>query len=329
MTDTQVEQLEQTRTPLRRFELKAPISGTVIERMTSTGQYVKAGEPIYKLADLSSVWLELELFPQDAADVAVGQTVTATTQSTKSQTFTGRVEFVEPTVDPKRRTVGVRVAISNPEGKLKPGEFARAELHLPLISNEGDVNKAVVIPRNSLLSIGETALAYVETKPGEFELRHLKVGPTSDGMVVVYEGIRSGEQVIARSTFLLDAQMQLQGNPSLIDPNKAVALAANERPLTAAELEEIRLAMEPLSAADRQLAEAQVICPVTEVRLGSMGMGTPIKLEIDGRTVFICCEGCRDSWVADPEKYFKILDDYLSGATKTPDSADEAEAATR
>jgi hypothetical protein len=86
-----------------------------------------------------------------------------------------------------------------------------------------------------------------------------------------------------------------------------------EADITPAELEEIRKALEPLSEDDRKLAEAQEICPVTEVRLGSMGMGTPIKLEIEGRTVFICCEGCRDGWVNEPAKYFEILDDYLAG----------------
>jgi YHS domain-containing protein len=218
------------------------------------------------------------------------------------------------------RTVGVRVAINNEKGFLKPGEFAQATLTIPLATNEGMPQETVVIPRNSLLSIGKTSLAYVETKPGEFQLRKLKTGPSVNGMIAVFDGITAGENVVSKSTFLLDAQMQLQGNPSLIDPDKAVMDDAAQ--LTEAEKEEIRKAMEPLSDADRALAEAQVICPVTEVRLGSMGMGTPIKLEIEGRTVFICCEGCRDGWVNEPGKYFKILDDYLSGKTKEPELTD-------
>ena len=84
--------------------------------------------------------------------------------------------------------------------------------------------------------------------------------------------------------------------------------------------------LEPLSDADRALAEAQVICPVTEVRLGSMGMGTPIKLDVEGRTVFICCEGCRSGMVDEPEKYFAILDDYLSGKVKVEESSDDGAA---
>lgn len=315
MTEPQIKKLESERLAKRTLDLYAPISGTVIEKMASPGQYVKAGAPIYRLADLSKVWLVIELFPEDANAISLGQKVSATTQSLGSEPFEGTVEFIEPTVDPKMRTVGVRVAINNDKGLLKPGEFAQAKLTIPLATSEGVGQETVVIPRNSLLSIGKTSLAYVETKPGEFQIRKIKTGPTVDGMVAVFDGITAGENVVSKSTFLLDAQMQLQGNPSLIDPDKAVA--DDEAQLTEAEQEEIRKALEPLSDSDRALAEAQIICPVTEAHLGSMGMGTPIKLKIKDRTVFICCEGCRDGWVSEPEKYFRILDQYLSGDTST------------
>jgi RND family efflux transporter MFP subunit len=317
MTEEQIKTLERDKTPNSRLALHAPMSGTVIEKMAVAGQYIKTGMPVYKLADLSSVWLVMELFPEDARLIQLGQKVIATTQSMQGQPCEGIVEFVEPTVDPKMRTVGIRVAINNEHGHLKPGEFIRATLKIPLLSQDGAAQETVVVPRNSLLSIGQTSLVYVEGKPGEFELRHVKTGPTVDGQVAIFEGLAAGENVVARSTFLLDAQMQLQGNPSLMDPDKAVAVDPKDVALTEAELEEIRKAMEPLSESDRQLAEAQLICPVTEVRLGSMGMGTPIKLEIEGRTVFICCEGCRDGWVNDPDKYFRILDDHLSGKSSS------------
>lgn len=319
MTESQIKQLESDKTANRRLALHAPISGTVIEKLATTGQYVKAGMPIYRLADLSQVWLTLELFPEDAQAIKIGQTVVATSQSLGNKPFEGTVEFVEPVVDPMMRTVGVRVAVDNQRGLLKPGEFARATLTVPLSTNNGVPQEVVVIPRNSLLSIGSTSLAYVETTPGEFQLQRGKTGPSVDGMVAVFEGIQAGENVVSKSTFLLDAQMQLQGNPSLIDPDKAVLDDSKNTELTEAEIEEIRVAMEPLSEADRALAEAQLICPVTEVRLGSMGMGTPIKLDIEGRSVFICCEGCRGSWVNDPETYFKILDDYQAGKSGSAD----------
>ncbi len=320
MTEEQITKLEKEKSASRRLALHAPISGTVIEKLAVTGQYIKAGTPIYRLADLRTVWLVLELFPEDAKSIQIGQPVTAMTQSMGDVACEGIVEFVEPTVDPKMRTVGIRVAINNEHGHLKPGEFVKATLTIPLLAKNGEAQETIVVPRNSLLSIGETSLAYVEQKPGEFQLRHVKTGPTVGGQIAILEGISAGENVVSHSTFLLDAQMQLQGNPSLIDPDKAVI--DGEPQLTEAELEEIRKAFEPLSEADRALAEAQVICPVTEVRLGTLGMGTPVKLDIEGRTVFICCEGCRDMWVENPDKYFKILDDYLAGKSKLPELTD-------
>ncbi len=322
MTEEQIKKLESDKTPNSRIALHAPMSGTVIEKLAVAGQYLKTGTPVYKLADLSTVWLVLELFPEDARVIEIGQIVIATTQSMSGPPCEGIVEFVEPTVDPNMRTVGVRVEIKNEHGHLKPGEFVRATLKIPLLSNNGIAQETIVVPRNSLLSIGQTSLVYVEGSPGEFQLRHVKTGPTVGGQIAVFDGLSEGENVVAQSTFLLDAQMQLQGNPSLIDPDKAVT--GDVVQLTDAELEEIRKAMEPLSEDDRMLAEAQVICPVTEVMLGSMGMGTPIKLVVEGRTVFICCEGCRSMWLDEPEKYFKVLDDYLAGKTKQPELTKES-----
>lgn len=322
LTEDQIRNLESKRIASRVLDLYAPISGTVIKKAATTGQYIKAGEPIYQLADLSKVWLVLELFPEDALSVQIGQPVKATSQSLDGQTFDGIVEFIEPVVDSNTRTVGVRIAVDNRGRKLKPGEFAEASFTVPVSTNGDPASKTIVIPRDALLSIGKTSLAYVEIEPGEFELRKIKTGPTVDGMVAVFEGIDEGENVVSKSTFLLDAQMQLQGNPSLIDPDKSVAFDSKNTELTDAEREEIRSAMAPMSVADRKLAEAQVICPVTEVRLGSMGMGTPIKLEVNGRTVFICCEGCRDGMVNESEKFFKILDDYLSGKSKNQSKND-------
>lgn len=313
MTEEQIQKLERDGTPLSRLALHAPISGTVIEKMVVTGQYIKAGMPVYKLADLSSVWLVMELFPEDASLIEIGQPVTVTTQSMNGQSFEGTVEFVDPMVDPNTRTVGVRVAIDNERGHLRPGEFIRATMKVPLLSKDGEAQETVVVPRNSLLSVGQTSLVYVEGKPGEFEIRRVKTGPTVGGWVAILDGVAAGENVVSRSTFLLDAQMQLQGNPSLMDPDKAVMQESGEGELTEAEQEEIRLAMESLSESDRKLAEAQVICPVTGVRLGSMGMGIPIKVDVNGTPIFICCEGCRDGLLEDPEKNFKILEDYAAG----------------
>lgn len=318
MTEQQIEELETSGEAKRRIELFAPISGTVIRKLATTGDFVRAGDPVYQLADLSKVWLVLRVYPEDARLMSEGLSVTATADSMNALSARGQVEFVEPTVDPATRTVGVRVALDNQAGNLKPGEFARARIRVPIFSDSGTEQETVVVPRNSLLTVGDVALLYVEQEPGEFYLRRVRKGPTVNGWVAIHEGVKAGENVVARSAFLIDAQMQLQGNPSLIDPEKATAVPE----VHSQDQLEIEAALAGLPEADRSLAVAQVICPVQEIPLGSMGMGTPIKVDVAGQPVFICCEGCRKSLLREPDRYQQILVDYHSN----PGSGSQASA---
>lgn len=382
MTQEQIEQLELADEANSRMHLCAPISGTVIKKYATEGQYVKEGQAIYELADLSTVWLMLELFPEDAATIRYGQKVEAEVQSLPGRVFTGRVAFVDPTVDPVKRTVGVRVVIPNDDDLLRVGDYARATIQVPLadggsqgntydaelankwisprhphvvestagkcrvcgidlvpasqfgFTSEPNMNgEALVVPRSAVLMAGRDSVIYVETEPGRFEIRNVVLGGRSGDQIVVLDGLKEGEEVAVSGNFLIDSQMQLAGNPSLIDPLKAqpkVEFELDEDsmpPIDTAELivEEVvevpRLenslrfldgddsststeqaaAFAELSAEDRVLAEQQKVCPVTDMPLGSMG--APIKVMVEERPVFICCEGCRKRLLAEPAKY--------------------------
>ena len=132
LTDEQVAELQQTGQPQSRLTIYAPQSGTVIEKLAVEGSYVKAGDPIYRIAELSTVWLMLALFPEDASRIRFGQRVEAVVQSLPGETFVGRVAFIDPTVNSKTRTVGVRVELLNEQGRLRPGDYAEAQIALPI-----------------------------------------------------------------------------------------------------------------------------------------------------------------------------------------------------
>ena len=132
MTDEQLSQLERSQEAESRITIYAPSGGTVIEKLVVEGQYVEVGEPIYRIADLSTVWLLLQLFPDDASLVRFGQRVEVTVQSLQGQSFQGRVAFVNPVVDQRTRTVDVRVELLNEQGLLRPGDYASAQLVVPL-----------------------------------------------------------------------------------------------------------------------------------------------------------------------------------------------------
>lgn len=346
MTEQQVDELESSLKADSRLHLCAPISGTVIEKRAMEGQYVKEGEVIYQLADLSTLWLMLELFPEDAAVIRYGQKVQAEVQSLPGRQFEGRVAFIDPTVDPETRTVGVRVVLSNERGLLRVGDFGKAVIHAPLGGSDGPIydpelanrwvsprhpqivsdapgkcpicdidlvpanelgftdnaeaiSNVLAVPRDAVLMAGNNSVVYVETDPGRFEIRRVVLGPACGDQIVIRQGLLDGEQVATRGNFLIDSQMQLAGNPSLIDPMRAM-------PNTEEELTPIMIAaLDQLSAADRQLADMQRICPVTDMLLGFMG--TPTRVELEGQSVLLCCRNCEERLRNDARKYLMKL----------------------
>jgi len=360
MTESQIDELEESGEANSRMHLCAPIHGTVIKKYATEGQYVKEGQAIYELADLSTVWLMLELFPEDAATIRYGQKVRAEVQSLPGREFTGRVAFIDPNVNPNTRTVGVRVVISNEDGVLRIGDYAKAEIDVSLASHQGGIydpelankwisprhphivesapgkcsvcgvdlvpasqfgftaeassDEVLVVPRDAVLMAGNNSVLYVETDPGRFEIRRIVLGPSCGDQMVILEGVEVGEKVATRGNFLIDSQMQLVGNPSLIDPTKILPKVIEE-----GLSEEALAAIAELPEEDRQLAESQEICPVTEMPLGSMG--TPIKVDVNGTPVFICCEGCRDGLLEEPGKYLAKLTSGVSSKVAGGDGA--------
>jgi membrane fusion protein, copper/silver efflux system len=132
MTHDQITELETSGNAESRLTIYSPQGGTVVEKLAIEGKYVKAGDPIYRIAELSTVWLMLQLFPEDATRIRFGQRVEAVVQSQPDETHLGRVAFIDPTVDPRTRTVGVRVELKNEQGRLRPGDYASARINLPI-----------------------------------------------------------------------------------------------------------------------------------------------------------------------------------------------------
>lgn len=132
MTDEQITELEKSEKAESRLTIYAKQGGTVVDKLAVEGDYVKAGDPIYRIAQLSTVWLMLKLFPEDATRIRFGQRVEAVVQSAPGQTLLGRVAFIDRTVDPKTRTVGIRVELRNEDGRLRPGDYAQARINLPI-----------------------------------------------------------------------------------------------------------------------------------------------------------------------------------------------------
>ena len=159
------------RKPQSRIRIKSPQSGTVIEKTAVEGDYVKTGQKLYRIADLTSVWLMLDLFPDDAATVRFGQQVEAEIQSMPGEVFTGRVAFIDPTVNKKTRTVRVRVEVMNFDGKLRPGDYATARIAVPAIPT-----KLVYDPALSGKYISPMHPQVIRDEPGDCPLCGMDLG---------------------------------------------------------------------------------------------------------------------------------------------------------
>ncbi len=308
MRESQIESIEAVGRPNQRIKVYAPMSGTVVQKLVEEGKYIKTGMPILKIADLSTVWLMLEMFSEDTVELKLGQSVNVEMQSQVGNAFVGEIAFIDPMVDPRTQTVNVRIEISNDAGLIKIGDFGKAKILMP----EDASQPKVVVPREAVLVNGADSIVYVETDPGRFEFRNVKVAATLGDKIALYDGIQPGEQVVASGAFMLDSTFNIQGKVSLIDPHRIVPKNEAQIDKEKSEAREIAKSFAPLSKSDGLLAESQVICPVSDVKLGSLGMGTPIHVDVNGTAIMICCEGCRGPLLENPQKYIKVLEDYKS-----------------
>lgn len=207
-----------------RVTIPAPVSGIVIERLAAVGDYLAVGTPIYRLSDLSRVWLQLEAYETDLRWLALGQTVSLTTRSLPGDAFDGVVGFIDPVIDARRRTARVRVEAANPEGRLKPGMFVRGRVDGRMGDHVGhgdDHRPPLLVPASAPLITGRRAVVYVQVgDPGQpgFEPRDVRLGPRAGDWYVVEDGLAEGELVVARGAFKIDAELQIRGLPSMMQP---------------------------------------------------------------------------------------------------------------
>jgi Cu(I)/Ag(I) efflux system membrane fusion protein len=205
ISDDQLTDLERTRRPQRTLQISAPIDGIVIEKMAVQGQMAEAGMKLYRLADLSIVWVQSQIYEQDLGFVQLGQQAEVSLTYLPDRKFEGRVTYVYPTVDDKTRTAKVRMEFHNPGLFLKPGMFATVELKSQI------EDSTLLVPDTAVLRSGETNTVFVALDGGRFEPRVVKLGLRSaDDTYQVISGLNEGERVVTSAQFMLDSESQLR-----------------------------------------------------------------------------------------------------------------------
>ncbi|MGH7676127.1 MAG: efflux RND transporter periplasmic adaptor subunit [Gemmatimonadales bacterium] len=198
----QIDSLETRGTVQRTLLLRAPRSGEIVEKEVIEGQAVQAGTNLFLIADRSVLWVDLAIFAHDAPAVRVGTPATVTVDAVPGRTYHGRVTFIYPQLDDRTRTLTARLEVPNPRGELRPGMYAAAEL-VPT------GRRAVSVPLTAVLPTGTKDIVFVNRGDGRFVPREVRVGVRGDSLVEIVEGLKSGEEVVASATFLLDSESNL------------------------------------------------------------------------------------------------------------------------
>lgn len=336
------------------LKIRSPISGHVITKYVREGQYVEEGMPLYELADLSTVWIQAQVYEDDLALLPVGSSkdsslletngmeVTATTRSLPDEEFRGKLAFIYPHADQDTRTVTVRFELENSGHKLRPGSTATVTLkvnpkNLPALSRlrasggeQGVLSedRILAVPESSIIDTGSQRIVYRESSPGVYDGVEVHLGPRMSGpggamFYPVLSGLKQGDTVVASGSFLVDAETRLNPAAGSIYFGGSGGSKTNQSSVTAVRPStpedpdaKIEAALAELSPEDRKLAESQRFCPVLpDSRLGSMG--PPIKLTVEGTPVFICCKGCQKKALANPQETLANVKKLL--ATSEPE----------
>jgi membrane fusion protein, copper/silver efflux system len=215
LTDSQIDDIESSGQVRAQFDVLAGISGVVTGRNVTEGDYLATGTLMFEIADLSSVWVMLDAYESDLAWINPGSRISFTVPALPGQQFNAEVTFIDPVIDPGRRTAAVRAETANPGGRLKPEMFVNGIIR----SNIRPGINSLVIPRSALLWSGKRSLVYVKL-PGTdypaFEMRELVLGPGLGDMYIVDNGLDAGEEIVTNGVFAVDASAQLSGNFSMM-----------------------------------------------------------------------------------------------------------------
>jgi RND family efflux transporter MFP subunit len=335
------------------LKITSPIGGHVIKKYVIEGEYVEQGAPLYDLADLSTVWVEAQIYEDDfpflprrpmlsgdasasAADAA-SLAVTVASRAFPDEPFEGKLSFIHPHVDEATRTVTIRCEVANPGHKLLPGTTVTMTLHVPPEALESLVRAAagdperqeklqaglvLAVPESAVIDTGSQHVVYRESQPNVFDGVQVELGPRMTGpdggtFYPLLSGLTAGERVVAAGSFLIDAETRLNPAAGSIYFGGSGGSQSSEsnvtrvRPSTPEDPDaKLAAALASLSSEDRTLAEAQKFCPILKKnRLGSMG--PPVKLEIAGKTVFVCCKGCKEPALEEPDETLAQVSQFL------------------
>lgn len=204
ISEAQLARLREGGEPRRTLTLMAPASGVIIKDPPVAGMRFMPGEALFKIADLSRVWLIADVFEQDLSLVRIGTRVSITVSAYSDKAFPGEVTFIYPTLNAETRTARVRIELANPQGQLRPGMYGTVQIEA------GPKREVLTVPDSAVIDSGTHQTVLVALGEGRFEPREVKLGSRGEGFVEIVSGVTDGESVVTRANFLIDSESNLK-----------------------------------------------------------------------------------------------------------------------
>lgn len=208
---TEIDHLEKTGRVITDLTFNSPATGYVTERNALPNMYVQPGTKLYTVADLSTVWVQAQVFQTDLGKVRFGESASVTVDAYPGRTFRGRVDLVYPQVDENTRTARVRLVFPNPGLKLTPGMYVNVVLKVPL-------GRQILVPSSSVFHSGMNTLVFLNRGGGQLEPRQVETGLTVGDETIILKGLKRGDSIVTSSNFLIDSESQLQAAASAFSP---------------------------------------------------------------------------------------------------------------
>ncbi|WP_421917885.1 efflux RND transporter periplasmic adaptor subunit [Marinifilum sp.] len=217
LTEKQIAGIEKKGEPTLYFDVVSPISGTVTMRHVAIGDYIKEGTKLFKVVDLSKLWVMFDAYESDLPWVKLNDKVEFSVQAIPGKNYEAKVTYIDPFINGKTRVAKVRAEVSNKEQLLKPEMFVNGVV----VSKIAEDSDELLIPKSSILWTGKRAIVYVKVPDREspsFLYREVVLGPEAGSFFVVKEGLSQGEEIAINGVFKIDAAAQLIGLPSMMNP---------------------------------------------------------------------------------------------------------------
>jgi Cu(I)/Ag(I) efflux system membrane fusion protein len=217
ISENQIDKILAQDKPVESFPIRADFSGYVTDLLVSHGQYVKQGQAIYEIADLSRVWVMFDVYESDLQWVNEGDVIEYTVSSIPGETFTGKISYMDLVISAKTRVAKARIVVANKGLKLKPEMFVSGTIKSKIKEKEN----RLIIPKSAVMWTGKRSVVYVKNETENmvtFKMREIELGAGLGDSYVVESGLESGEEIAVHGTFSIDAAAQLAGKPSMMNP---------------------------------------------------------------------------------------------------------------